>query len=668
MAVLQMQRICICGLNKDRKKVLELLQRQSVIEIHEMIDEDIVFKKSDVSVIKSLLEKNISSSTEALAVLDHYSPHKKSMIAVLYGRSEVSTDDYDAFSIKHDEIVHTVNRINALNKGIAEMNAEILKLEAYSMTLIPWAKLDVPLSFSGTKSSKAFIGALPNEWTLELLYERLQELAPLEIEIISSSKEQTCIFLLCNKYDSDKVYEELRTMGFSHPNSITDKVPVNQLKELDEKIKQIKRDIVSAENEIKSYATMRDDILFLTDYETMRLSKYEVLGQMVQSNKSFFLTGYIPKKDANELANLLNKNFTISVELEEPDDEEEVPVLLHNNGFSSPLESTVEAYSPPLKGEMDPTMMMSLFYYVLFGIMLSDAGYGAIIAIACGVILLKFKKTLEPSLKKTLTMYLYCGISTVFWGIIFGSYFGDLLDVTTAKFFGDKITIKPLWFFPVEQPMKMLTFSMALGVIHLLTGLGLKGYQSIKRKDYKSFIYDVVYWYVLLISCILVLLSTDMFLNIIGLTFKMPPIVGTISGILAVLSSLGIILTNGRESKNPFKRFLKGLYALYGLSGYLSDVLSYSRLLALGLATGVICSVINKMAAMVPGGVIGAILFTIIIVFGHTLNLGINALGAYVHTNRLQYVEFFGKFYEGGGRKFSPFRAHTKYYKIKENI
>ncbi len=668
MAVLQMQRICICGLKKDRKKVLELLQRQSVIEIHEMIDEDIVFKKSDVSVVKSLLEKNISSSTEALAILDHYSPHNKSMLAVLYGRSEVSTDDYDAFSIKHDGIVHKVNRINALSKEIAEMNAEILKLDANITTLIPWAKLDVSLSFNGTKNSKAFIGTLPNEWTLESLYERLAELTPLEIEIISSSREQICVFILCNKKVGDRLYDELRTIGFSHPNSITDNIPSKQLKEMEEKINQIKRNIVDAENEIKSYGTMRDDIMFLLDYETMRLEKYIVLGQMVQSNKSFFLTGYIPEKEGAELVDKLNKNFTISVELEEPSEDEDVPVLLQNNGFASPLESTVEAFSPPAKGEIDPTMMMSLFYYLLFGLMLSDAGYGAIIAIACGVILMKFKNTLEPSLKKTLTMYFLCGISTVFWGILFGSYFGDLLDVTTAKFFGATISIPPLWFFPVEEPMKMLTFSMALGVVHLLTGLGVKGYQCIKQKDYKALIYDVGYWFILLISCIMVLLCTDMFLNIIGATFKLPRIVFVVSGVLAILSSIGIIMTNGRESKNPFKRFLKGLYAFYGLSGYLSDVLSYSRLLALGLATGVICSVINKMAAMVPGGVIGAILFTIIVVFGHVLNLGINALGAYVHTNRLQYVEFFGKFYEGGGRKFSPFSTNTKYFKIKEKM
>jgi V/A-type H+-transporting ATPase subunit I len=196
----------------------------------------------------------------------------------------------------------------------------------------------------------------------------------------------------------------------------------------------------------------------------------------------------------------------------------------------------------------------------------------------------------------------------------------------------------------------------------------VKLYQCLKQKDYKAAIYDALFWYILLISSILMLLPTQMFADIVGTQIYIPSVVSKAMPILFALSAIGIILTNGRESKNPFKRFLKGLYALYGITGYLSDVLSYSRLLALGLATGVICMVINKMASMVGGGVIGAILFTIIVILGNILNIAINALGAYVHTNRLQYVEFFGKFYEGGGRKFNPFSVKTKYYKFKEKI
>jgi V/A-type H+-transporting ATPase subunit I len=156
--------------------------------------------------------------------------------------------------------------------------------------------------------------------------------------------------------------------------------------------------------------------------------------------------------------------------------------------------------------------------------------------------------------------------------------------------------------------------------------------------------------------------------SILGINLVISPTVSTIAAGVAILSSVGIVLTNGRESRNPFKRFLKGAYALYGITGYLSDVLSYSRLLALGLATGIIGSVINKMAAMAAGGILGPLFFTIIVIGGHAMNIGINALGAYVHTNRLQYVEFFGKFYEGGGRTFNPFNMNTKYYKVKENM
>ena len=269
-------------------------------------------------------------------------------------------------------------------------------------------------------------------------------------------------------------------------------------------------------------------------------------------------------------------------------------------------------------------------------------------------------------MKNTLTMFLYCGISTMFWGIMFGSYFGDVVDVVSENFFGRKVSIPPVWFFPVVDPMRLLVFSMLLGVIHLFTGLTMKLVQCLKAKDYKAAIYDVGFWYVLLTGSIIVLLSADIFTETFNLGFQLSKQFGTIGGILMGLGGVGVILTSGRESKNPFKRLLKGLYGVYGITGYLSDVLSYSRLLALGLATGVICTVINKMAAMTGDGIIGAIFFTIIFLVGHTINIGINALGAYVHTNRLQYVEFFGKFYGGGGQEFHPFGLKTKYYKIKE--
>ncbi len=670
MAVLQMQRIFICALKKDRKFILELLQRRGVIEVNDMLPEDSVFHKTDVSAAKASLDKTIASSVEAIHILDSYLDEKKSMLSSLYGLKTVTVDDYNAFLEKHHAIVKIANRIIELSKEIAENKAEILKHQTQKEILTPWMDFDLPLNFTETKNTKGFIGTLPKEWTLEEIYEKLMDYFPINVDVISTTKNQTCIFVLCQKDKADEVFETLRGMEFILPGITSDLAPMQQVQQLDTKISELEAAIRCAIDEIISYQSYQEELKFLQDYDTMRSEKYEVIGQLLQSKYVFVISGYIPEKEVTSLKSELESKFNLSVETEEPTGEEDVPILLENNAFSKPLEGIVQAYSPPGKDEVDPTMMMSLFYYVLFGIMLSDAGYGAIIAGACAIGLVKFKNKMEDSMKNTLKMYLFCGISTVFWGAMFGSYFGDVVDVVSSTFFGRTLTIPALWFLPMNQPMRMLTFSMALGIIHLFTGLGMKLYQLLKQKDYKSIIYDVVFWLVLLISCVILLLSMPMVTNLLGVSFMVPASIAKTATILAVLSAIGITLTNGRESRNPFKRFLKGLYALYGISGYLSDVLSYSRLLALGLATGVIGTVINKMAAMAGGGLgyAGLIVFAVIFIIGHSLNLAINALGAYVHTNRLQYVEFFGKFYEGGGRIFQPFKSKTKYYKIKEKI
>jgi V/A-type H+/Na+-transporting ATPase subunit I len=668
MAMLQMQRIFIYALKKDRKPILELLQRRGVVEINDILPEDSVFHKTDVSHAKVSFEKNIASVKEAIGILNHYVPEKKSMLSALNGRKEVSAQVYEAFKDKYEATLHIVNRIIADSKQIAENKAEILKLQAQVDILTPWINLDIPLSFAGTKYTKSFLGTLSKEWTLEAIYEILADYMPVNVDIISASKEQTCIFVLCQKDKADKVFETLRANDFSYPSISSDKSPAEQLAYLKNQMKEAELAIEEAEKEIKAFEASREDILFLQDYETMRSEKYDVIGHLLQTKNVFVMSGFIPEKDSKSTMDELNGQFELLVETEEPKEEDDVPVLLKNNGFSGPLEGVLGGYSLPGKGEVDPTMVMSLFYYMLFGLMLSDAGYGALMAIGCAYGLIKFKKTLEPSMRNTLKMYLYCGISTVFWGAMFGSYFGDIVDVVSETFFGHKVTIPPLWFFPVNEPMRMLSFAMLVGLIHLLTGLGMKFYQLLRQHDFKSILYDVVSWFVLIVSSTILLLSMKMMKDILGISLTIPAVVANASGILAGLSAVAIVLTNGRESRNPFKRFLKGAYALYGITGYLSDVLSYSRLLALGLATGVIGSVINKMAAMTAGAPLGPLWFIIVVVGGHALNIAINALGAYVHTNRLQYVEFFGKFYEGGGRMFQPFGMKTKYYKVKEKM
>ena len=216
--------------------------------------------------------------------------------------------------------------------------------------------------------------------------------------------------------------------------------------------------------------------------------------------------------------------------------------------------------------------------------------------------------------------------------------------------------------------MRLLIFCMLFGCIHLFSGLALKGVEMLKDHDVVGFVSDVLAWFAFLLGLIFMLLPSELFAGISGMTFSFPAFMGPLAKGLAIGGMLVILFMSGRANKNIAIRIALGAYDIYGITGWLSDVLSYSRLLALGLATGVIANVVNMMGSMAGGGVVGAILFIVVFIFGHTLNIAINALGAYVHTNRLQYVEFFGKFYDGGGLSFKPFKTANRYTEIKEDM
>ena len=397
----------------------------------------------------------------------------------------------------------------------------------------------------------------------------------------------------------------------------------------------------------------------------MRADKYEVLGELPQSERTFVISGYIPQCEAGHVESWLSERYDCAVDIEDLKEDEEPPVILKNNPFSMNMEGVVESYGLPHKGELDPTTIMSFFYVFFFGMMLSDAAYGAIVAVACAVLVRKFPR-MSPGMKKSLKLFFYCGLSTLVWGILFGGYFGNIVDIVSEKFFGTAVTVPALWFIPLNDPMKLLVFSLLFGVIHLFTGLGIKGYLCLRDGKVMDFFCDVVLWFMLLVGLILMLLPSDIFASIAQTQIVFPGWLNTLAGILAAAGAIGIVLMSGRDKKNPALRIALGAYDLYNITGWLSDVLSYSRLLALGLATGVIASVINQMGSMLPDNIVGVIFFIVIFLAGHTLNLAINLLGAYVHTNRLQFVEFFGKFYEGGGRPFEPFKENTKYADVKE--
>lgn len=669
MAKLKMQRITIYALRKDRKEILDYLQRKSVVEISEThFEDDEVFSKADNLAQLGMFEKNCNLAAQALAVIDKYCPGKKGLLSSLEGKKHITNTQFYQKQKECEKAVKDSRKIVDLDKKTAELQSSKIKLFNSIESLTPWIGLDVPTNFTSTKHTRAFIGSFPEEYDMLGVYTMLRNQNPdldaFDVSIISSDKKQTCVFILCTNKEAPAMDEALRMCGFARPANVYPLTAMEEKQKLTSQIEKIDKDIENAIEEIKTYEASRDNIRYMADFYTISKEKFEAIDLMSQSKNTFILSGYIIKDNAEALDAQLNDKFSLVAEFEDASGDE-VPVAIKNNPLARPCESVVESFSMPAEHEVDPTSIMSIFYYIFFGIMLADAGYGLLMFLGCFFVLRKYKE-MATGTKNMLTMFMYCGITTAVWGVLFGSYFGNAVDIISGTFFGKTLSIPALWFVPVNEPMKMLIYSFAFGLIHLFVGLALNGYQALKNKQYKDFLYDTVFWFGIVLSLVLILLPSSLFRSMSGMVFEFPAWVMTTCTIVALVCALGIILTSGRESRNWFKRILKGLYGLYNISGWLSDVLSYSRLLALGLASGVIASVINEMGAMVAGGVVGTIFFIIIFLGGHAFNIAINLLGAYVHTNRLQFVEFFGKFYEGGGRKFEPFDAKTKYFKIQE--
>ncbi len=667
MAILAMKRISICGLKKDSKAILERLQRKGVIEIHDFIEEDEIFKKKPMPISGAEFERNIRDAENAIEILNNYNPEKSGILSSFKGRDVVDRETYDSFYSELSEVKSVTAKILALGKDVAEKKAEIVKCSQQIDMLLPWETMDIPLDLNGTEKTSIFIGALPGDWPLDPIYEGLAAALPVDVTVFSRDKNQTCIMVICEKSMHDEANSALRSMGFSYPAVSASETPAYQKEKLQKRIEELEAEVKKIEEEISSYDDQRGRIKFLADYQAIREEKYEVATRLPQSEHTFVMSGYIPEISVGEVEKAL-ADYSVTIDISDAGEDEDTPVALRNNKFSSSVQGVVESYALPAKGEIDPTFIISLFYFVFFGFMLADACIGFLIFIGALFLLLK-NKNMETGLRNNTKLFMCGGISAMFFGVLFGSYFGDLITSVSGNFFGNPIVVRPLWLDMQENPMTVLTLALIMGLIHIFTGLGINGYQLLRKKDVTGFIFDIVVWFVILIGLLVKCLSMQMIMDILAGGAK-PPLsaqAGNIGLYAAGAGALVIVFMGGRESKNWGKRLLKGLYAVYGITGYLSDVLSYSRLLALGLATGVISSVANMIGTMFGSGIVGIIIFIVVFVIINAINIGINTLGAYVHTNRLQYVEFFGHFYNGGGREFDPYRIKTKYYKFKEN-
>ncbi len=652
MAKLRMKKIELAALLTDSKKIIELIQRRGVVELCRNTEEELV--STNVSSVTGEFDKFRNTVNQALDVLEKYAPQKNDITDMFGGRTEVEKHDFGKGAMQLEKTMNTAAEIIRCSRNISDMQSDSAQLELKLDTLKPWKNLDLPMNFRGTAQTSAFIGSFPFQTDSDSIEEMLPDGCC--AEIVDSSKGQTNAVILCMKDSAYETEEILRKNAFLPVSDTDGKTPSDTMDAIVEQQNNNQQKINDSIQRIKELSAERKQLQFVCDYLTMRKDKYEALSSLGFTVNTFVLTGYIPEKYCDKLKKEIEEKFTASVIYSDPSDEDDVPVLLENGSFSSPVEGITKMYAMPSKSDVDPTPVMSFFYYLFFGMMLSDAGYGLMMVIGTCFALRKFK--LEESMKKTLVMFRNCGISTVIWGALFGSWFGDIVQIVSREFFGKEIGSIALWFEPLDDPIKLLLFSFGLGILHLFVGVGVAFKMSWDEGKKLDAFMDAVPIYLMIIG--VAPIGANMFTEVSD-SLK------SVGSYLLIAGVVLLVLTAGRSSKNIFARLFGGIYALYNTAtGWLSDILSYSRLLALGLATGSIAGVINLIGTMPENKIVKLILLVVVFVVGHTANLAINLLGAYVHTDRLQFIELFSKFYTGGGREFTPLTVNTKYIKFKE--
>lgn len=656
MAVVEMRKLTVIGLNSSRNPFIHELMHLGVVEINSqegvVSDEDWmpdIFRTSNSADV-SRLEADIIRVSTALEAIGKYDTAKKPLLIT---RKEMGRSEFTALlNATQTETELNVDKAVFAYKNITDGQNEINRLRSLIAGLQPWQRLDIPLEMNETEFACVVYGTTGAKTDSGQLMAAVLEGAPSAIvQEVSADKQQKYFSIICLKEEKDALYEALRPFNFSAVSMADQKgTPAEATHHYEKEIEAIEAKIAENEKVLAALSTARKNIEFLYDSLVMRRDRARIVGDMLSTDAVFYFDGWMPTKAQPDIEALL-KEYEFFYDIQIPEEEEEVPVLLHNSSVATPFEAVTNMYSLPSRKDIDPTTILAPFYFIFFGMMLSDAAYGIILSVLCAFVLKKYKP--EGTIYKMFKMFFYCGISTFIWGALFGGWFGNFFTVAAATLFGKELVINPIWFNPMDNPMKLLIFSLILGAIHLFVGMGIQAYMSIRDGHPVDAICDIGLWYVLLIGLVL-----------FGVGGSVAPALASAGKVMSIVGVVGILLTGGRKKKGIFGKITGGLGSLYGITNYLSDILSYSRLLALGLATGVVAQVINTLGSLAGGGVVGAILLTVALVFGTIFNLAINALGAFVHSCRLQYVEFFGKFYTGGGREFRPFERKTKYIKI----
>ncbi|MBN1494920.1 V-type ATP synthase subunit I [Candidatus Peregrinibacteria bacterium] len=655
MAVIEMQKIKLVASTAHRQKLLDLLQSKGVMEVTEIIGEEEINKDLAEA---HCAELNIANIEFALKLIKPFAKQR----SLLLGPVTLSIEDVrkKAKEFNFEDVINKCRRVEEISVALKNEHAG---LTALLSELEPWVGLLMPLNhICETEKTKTIIGSL-QKTAYSKFNEDINKVSKL-IHIQKAGEDESAVYiaLVYAKELEKEVREVLMLSKFSEADlPRTPRDVKDEIAEIKKRISEIENELKNQEEALKSLAANNEDLQIAHDYFVWERDKIYAEQKALNTQYAFAIEGWAPVLNIDKLKTGLAKVTEAFEIIEiEPGESEQAPVAIRNKGLIDSFESVTNIYGLPLPHEVDPTPFLAAFFIVFFGLCLTDAGYGIVLFVVCGLAL-KFLKFGE-GIKKLVKLLMIGGIVTFVLGALFGGWFGMTAD--QAPGFMTYTTTEGIKAFkwqiinPTQGngPLTFLILAAILGYIQVLFGIAVNGWWKIKHKKYLDAFFDSFLWfYFLIIMGLFGLSKTGVFL-------------ADYSGIITNLVWVGVIalvLTQGRGQKNIILKFFSGVLSLYGLVGYFADVLSYSRLMALGLGTGIIGFAFNTIGGLVGNIPYIGIIFTIIVILiGHVLNIAISTLGAFIHSSRLQFVEFFGKFMEGGGRSFKPLKKSCKYINI----
>ncbi len=666
MPISTMKKLTVLSYTADTDAIVRKLMNLKCVEIRNTAPKDglLPFDLMQCDAQKAEAERKIADIRRALPSLSKYTMRKGCIGRRVHtvDRAAFCRDGRDANAWQAvTDTLKTLDTIDALNTERAD-------LVALKAALAPWWEYDAPLNVDGSSKTRLILGSYPATVDRLAVRRELSD-AGAYMEEVNADGDGCYVAVTVLKCDADQVDKLLAARGFvrvSFPQ-IT-QTARGAYEAASQRLIDIERELLKQEDLLRDYAELLDDVEILCDIEQTTVNVCLQKRKLAATRNCSVLQGWIPSTMEERVAKTLS-GFECACEISDPGDGEEPPVLLKNNKWATNFEWVIGMYSYPKYGTYDPSFIMAIFYFLIFGMMFADVGYGLLLAIGCfgGIKLLNPRE----GMRRMMTMFGYCGISCMLMGVLFGGWFGNLPTAIMNSFVyhaNGVAETTPLGSFfynglifnPIDASTGFLVIALGMGEIHLIAGMAINMIETCKRGKVVEGICSTIPFWVLFIG--IDLMVPSVYVNVL---MPNPEVVSAATvALCAQLTEIGkyvmfagfglILFVTGIGQKSFVGWLMKGLGGLYSLISFASDLLSYSRILALGLVAGVIAQVINMLTGLGATGPVGFVFMLIVMILGHVLNLAINLLGTFVHAARLQYIEFFGKFYEDGGDPFTP--------------